>query len=75
MRFREFITEGRNHPVIVVDVQPAYDRAQDEGRGINEQFSDIVKFVNNQTIIYIIHPDLYIYLYSIVQFCYDMPYF
>lgn len=47
MRSREIIGEGRNHPVIVVDVQPEYC-------GINDGEEstvclDIVKFVTNQT--------------------------
>ena len=49
MRANEFLTEGRNHPVIVVDVQPAYDRSFEDGRGVNDQFIDIIEFVNNQT--------------------------
>lgn len=40
MRAREFITDGLGYPVIVVDVQPAYD---------NPVNNDIVKFVAKQT--------------------------
>ena len=40
MRANEFLTEGKGHPVIVVDVQPAYD---------NDVNEDIIEFVNNQT--------------------------
>lgn len=40
MRALEFITEGKNHPIICVDVQPAYD---------NDLSSSIVNFVVNQT--------------------------
>ena len=39
MRSTEFITEGKNHPIICVDVQPAYD---------NDLAPDIVNFVANQ---------------------------
>lgn len=40
MRAKEFITEGKNHPVIVVDVQPEYDNP------VNPR---IIDFVNKQT--------------------------
>ena len=43
MRAQDFLTEGRNHPVIVVDVQPAY---VSYGPEVCEK---IVQFVNNQT--------------------------
>jgi hypothetical protein len=43
MRAQEFLSEGRNHPVICVDVQPAYERYAPE------LFPKIVQFVKNQT--------------------------
>ena len=43
MRAQEFLLEGRNHPVICVDVQPAYERYAPE------LFPKIVQFVKNQT--------------------------
>lgn len=49
MRANEFLIEGKNHPVIVVDVQPAYDRSNDEGRGKAPLLTKIIDFVNNQT--------------------------
>jgi hypothetical protein len=45
MRAKDFITEGRNHPVIVVDVQPEYSGMID---GF-DPFAEIIEFVNNQT--------------------------
>lgn len=47
MRAREFLTEGRNHPVIVVDVQPEYSGIVDGNE--NPVFGEIIEFVNNQT--------------------------
>lgn len=47
MRAHEFITEGRNHPVIVVDVQPEYSGINDGDE--NPVFDEIINFVNNQT--------------------------
>lgn len=47
MRAQEFISEGRNHPVIVVDVQPEYSGIMDGDE--SPVFSEIIKFVNNQT--------------------------
>jgi hypothetical protein len=47
MRAKDFITEGRNHPVIVVDVQPEYSGMMD---GFDSPlFAEIINFVNNQT--------------------------
>lgn len=43
MKANEVITEGRNHPVIVVDVQPAYAQY---GPEVCEK---VIQFVNNQT--------------------------
>jgi hypothetical protein len=47
MKSAEFITEGLNHPIIVVDVQPAYSY------GGNQEAEDccdqIIKFVNKAT--------------------------
>jgi len=43
MRIREIISEGLNHPVIVVDVQPAYAHSNER------RCADIIKFVNKQT--------------------------
>lgn len=40
MKSTEFITEGKNHPIICVDVQPAYD---------NDLAPDIINFVVAQT--------------------------
>lgn len=47
MRAREFITEGKNHPVIVVDVQPEYSEMNDGYE--NPVFEKIISFVNSQT--------------------------
>ena len=47
MKANEIITEGRSHPVIVVDVQPEYSGLYDGDD--NPLFSEIIKFVNNQT--------------------------
>jgi hypothetical protein len=47
MRAHEFITEGRNHPVIVVDVQPEYSGMNDGDE--NPVFEQIIWFVVNQT--------------------------
>jgi len=43
MKIREIITEGLNHPVIVVDVQPEYAHSN------AQRCADIIKFVNKQT--------------------------
>ncbi len=47
MRANEFLIEGRNHPVIVVDVQPEYSGMNDGDE--SSVFVDIIKFVQNQT--------------------------
>lgn len=47
MRIQEIITEGRAHPVIVVDVQPEYSGMNDGDE--NSVFTDIINFVNQQT--------------------------
>lgn len=47
MRATEFLTEGRAHPVIVVDVQPEYCGIADGDE--NPTCVDIIKFVANQT--------------------------
>ena len=47
MRIQEIITEGRAHPVIVVDVQPEYSGMNDGDE--NSVFTEIINFVNNQT--------------------------
>jgi len=47
MRAKEFITEGKNHPIIVVDVQPEYSGIHDGDE--NPVFEEIIHFVNNQT--------------------------
>jgi len=47
MRASEFIIEGRNHPVIVVDVQPEYSGMNDGDE--NSVFTQIIQFVNHQT--------------------------
>lgn len=47
MRAKEFIVEGRNHPVIVVDVQPEYCSYQ--GGAYEPVCWDVISFVNNQT--------------------------
>lgn len=47
MRANEFLTEGRNHPVIVVDVQPEYSGMNDGDE--SAVFPQIINFVNNQT--------------------------
>jgi len=44
MRANEFIVEGKNHPIIVVDVQPTYAYYGNESR-----CEDIVRFVSTQT--------------------------
>lgn len=44
MRARDFLTEGLNHPVIVVDVQPAYITPQNQ-----HIMTNIVSFVQKQT--------------------------
>jgi len=51
MRSREFIIEGRNHPVICVDVQPNYDNQYSpaHGRGASPKMVAIMEFVNKQT--------------------------
>ena len=47
MKAKEFITEGLNHPVIVVDVQPEYSGMNDGDE--NSVFPEIINFVNKQT--------------------------
>ena len=47
MRIQEIITEGRAHPVIVVDVQPEYSGMNDGDE--NSVFTKIINFVNQQT--------------------------
>jgi len=47
MRLKEFITEGRNHPCIVVDVQPEYSGIHDGAE--SQVFEEIIQFVNRQT--------------------------
>jgi hypothetical protein len=47
MRITEIITEGRAHPVIVVDVQPEYSGMNDGDE--NSVFTEIINFVNQQT--------------------------
>jgi len=49
MRANEFLIEGRTHPVICVDVQPAYDRSFEEGRGYAPKLLEIMEFVQGQT--------------------------
>lgn len=46
MRIRE-LSEGRNHPVIVVDVQPEYSGVMDGDE--NPIFTQIIQFVHDQT--------------------------
>ena len=43
MRYREFLTEGRNHPVISVDVQPEYSGMNDGAE--RSVFKEIIEFV------------------------------
>lgn len=43
MRASEFLIEGRNHPVIVVDVQPEYSGINDGDE--NPVFTEIIEFV------------------------------
>jgi hypothetical protein len=45
MRIKEILAEGKSHPVICVDVQPAYANFSD----ISAKCAEIVKFVVNQT--------------------------
>jgi uncharacterized protein YeeX (DUF496 family) len=47
VRAKEFITEGLNHPVIVVDVQPEYCSYQ--GGAYEPVCWDVISFVNKQT--------------------------
>jgi hypothetical protein len=47
MRANEFLTEGKNYPVIVVDVQPEYSGINDGAE--SSVFPEIIKFVCNQT--------------------------
>jgi hypothetical protein len=47
MRVTEILTEGRAHPVIVVDVQPEYSGMMDGDE--NSVFTQIIQFVNQQT--------------------------
>ena len=47
MKAVEFITEGSNHPCIVVDVQPEYSGMNDGDE--SAVFPEIINFVNKQT--------------------------
>ena len=47
MRVSEFITEGRSHPVICVDVQPEYNGGP--WPPANPKFVQIMNFVQKQT--------------------------
>jgi len=47
MRINEILTEGKNHPVIVVDVQPEYSGMNDGDE--DSTFVEIIEFVHNQT--------------------------
>ena len=47
MRSSEFIIEGKNHPIICVDVQPEY--AEFGGYDSQDKCAEIIHFVNNQT--------------------------
>ncbi len=47
MRANEFLTEGLNHPIIVVDVQPEYSGMNDGDE--NPIFTEIINFVNKST--------------------------
>ena len=47
MKAVEFITEGLNHPIICVDVQPEYSGMNDGDE--NSVFPEIINFVNKQT--------------------------
>lgn len=47
MRIKEILSEGRAHPVIVVDVQPEYSGVNDGDE--NPVFEEIIQFVNQQT--------------------------
>lgn len=47
MKISEILSEGKNHPIIVVDVQPEYSGIYDGSE--NPIFEDIINFVNNQT--------------------------
>ena len=47
MKISEILREGKNHPIIVVDVQPEYSGMNDGDE--NSIFVDIIKFVNNST--------------------------
>lgn len=47
MRSHEFITEGKSHPCIVVDVQPEYCSYQ--GGAYEPVCWDIIEFINKQT--------------------------
>ena len=47
MKANEFITEGLNHPIICVDVQPEYSGMNDGDE--NSVFPEIIDFVNKQT--------------------------
>jgi len=47
MRASEFLIEGRNYSVIVVDVQPEYSGMNDGDE--NSVFTEIIQFVNHQT--------------------------
>lgn len=47
MKADEFIVEGKNHPIICIDVQPEYSGMNDGDE--NPVFPEIIQFVNNQT--------------------------
>ena len=47
MRINEILSEGRAHPIIVVDVQPEYSGMMDGDE--NSVFTEIINFVNQQT--------------------------
>lgn len=47
MRVTEILTEGRNHPVIVIDVQPEYCGINDGDE--SSVCVEIIEFVHNQT--------------------------
>ena len=47
MRASEFLIEGRNYSVIVVDVQPEYSGMNDGDE--NSVFTEIIQFVNHKT--------------------------
>lgn len=47
MKLTDILTEGKNHPSIVVDVQPEY--AQGGGHAAEDTCNNIIQFVNDQT--------------------------